>query len=334
MTYLVAFPVALLASLVFTPVTRALAVRYSLLDIPDGERFHSSPIPLLGGVAVMAAVLVSGLTTYFLLGLKLEAAHVFLGTGLVLSFALGMYDDRRGMGARWKICGQAACAVLLVIGCYVGGWIEGGYLFPILVVWIIGIMNAINFLDNMDGIAGGVIALASLAFLVSLFSQQHWAGTILAGALCGASVGFLRFNFPPASIFLGDAGSLPMGYLLGALSIMAAGQAVPGSLLTPIIILGYPLFDITFVTIVRVREKRQFYLGGKDHSSHRFASLLTSPRKTALVVYFVCVVLGLLAVLVERAQHLALSVSVVAVLLLVFLLLGVRLVKVSTDALT
>ncbi len=334
MTYLLAFPVALVSSLVFTPLTRALAVRYSLFDIPDGERFHSSPIPLLGGVAVVASILVGGLITYASRGPRPGVEHAFLAAGLMLSFALGVYDDRRGMGARWKIGGQAVCALLLVTGCYVGGWVEGKYLFPILVVWVVGMMNAINFLDNMDGIAGGVLAVTSFAFLLLLFAQQHWIGTVLAGALCGASLGFLRSNFPPASIFLGDAGSLPMGYLLGALSIMAAGHALPGSLFPPIIILGYPLFDITFVTVVRVREKRHVYLGGKDHSSHRFAALWDSPRTTALIIYLICLGLAITAILVEHVQHLVISISVVAILALLFVLLGVRLAKVSTDVLS
>ncbi|KPJ61624.1 MAG: hypothetical protein AMJ46_00565 [Latescibacteria bacterium DG_63] len=331
MTYLVAFPVALLLSLLFSPLSRVLALRYSLVDIPDGTRFHTSPVPLLGGVAVLGAILVSAGLAYSVLRFELGLAHLLLGTGLILSFALGVYDDRAGMAARWKIGGQAVCSVILVIACYTAGWIDAPYLFPILVVWVIGIMNAINFLDNMDGIAGGVVAVTSLVFLSLLFAQENLTGTILAGALCGASLGFLKFNFPPASIFLGDAGSLPMGYLLGALSIMAAGHEIPRSLLTPIVVLGYPVFDITFVTLVRLKENRKFYQGGKDHSSHRFAVMLTSPRKTALVIYLICIVLGLLAILIEHVDHPVFSVSVVFLLFLLFMFLGVRLKKVRPD---
>ncbi|UCF79642.1 MAG: undecaprenyl/decaprenyl-phosphate alpha-N-acetylglucosaminyl 1-phosphate transferase [Candidatus Eiseniibacteriota bacterium] len=332
MTYLLAFAVALLSSLVFTPLVRALATKFSLLDIPDGQRFHSSPVPLLGGVAVVSAILVGVLLSFPLLGVQLGAGHLILGSGIVLSFALGLYDDRKGMGALRKISGQALCAAALVVGCYAGGWIEGWFLSPLLFVWVVGMMNAINFLDNMDGVAGGVIALTSLTFLFLLVGTQHWTGIVLAGALCGATIGFLRFNFPPASIFLGDAGSLPLGYLLSAVSIMVAGQAMPHSLLTPLVVLAYPVFDTTFVTIVRVKERRKFYQGGKDHSSHRLAALSGSTRKTALVIYLVCVVLGLLAFLVEHVESLLFSASVVAALLVLFSFLGLRLVKVKTGA--
>jgi UDP-GlcNAc:undecaprenyl-phosphate GlcNAc-1-phosphate transferase len=332
MTYLIAFPLALISSLLLTPLARAVAVRRSLLDVPDGVRFHRSPIPLLGGVAVLGALLLSGVISHFALGLRPNVAHLLLGAGLLLSFLLGVYDDRRGMGARWKIGGQTVCAALLVVGCYRGGWIEGAYLFPLLVLWVVGVMNAINFLDNMDGIAGGVAAITSLAFLPILFTQQHWTGVVVSAALCGASLGFLRSNFPPASIFLGDAGSLPLGYLLGALSVMTAGSDIPGSFLIPVVVLAYPVFDITFVTLVRLKEGRRFYQGGRDHSSHRFAALWASPRKTALVIYLFCVVLGLLAILMERIRYAGFSASVVAVVFLFFLFLGLRLQKVRTDS--
>ena len=129
MTYLLAFPVALLSSLLLTPLLRTLAVKRSLFDVPDGKRFHSSPVPLLGGVSVLSAVLVGSAVTCVVLHSELKIAHLLLGSGLILSFVLGMHDDRMGMAARWKICGQAVCAVFLVVGCYIGGWIEGTYLF-------------------------------------------------------------------------------------------------------------------------------------------------------------------------------------------------------------
>lgn len=331
MFYLIALPLALAFSLLLTPLARILAVKYSFLDVPDGKRYHHSPVPLLGGLAFTISVLATWLLTHLVAGLPFESAEVFLVLGLLLSFALGIYDDKNGMKARWKLLAQLVCGLVLVTGCYVGGWTDAKFVFPVLVVWVVAIMNATNFLDNMDGIASGVTGFASLAFVFLLALHQQWVGVILAGATCGASLGFLKFNFSPARIFLGDAGSLPMGYLLSALSIMTARSANVQTMIVPLIVLGYPVFDIAFVTIIRIKEKRRFYQGGRDHSSHRLAALPLSPRKTALVIYTLCLALGGIALLVDILQGAAFSLSVFVMLLVSFVFFGLRLEKVVSD---
>ena len=331
MFYLIALPLALAFSLLLTPLARILAVKYSFLDVPDGKRYHHSPVPLLGGLAFTISVLATWLLTHLVAHLPFESAEVFLVLGLLLSFALGIYDDKNGMKARWKLLAQLVCGLVLVTGCYVGGWTDAKFVFPVLVVWVVAIMNATNFLDNMDGIASGVTGFASLAFVFLLALHQQWIGVILAGATCGASLGFLKFNFSPARIFLGDAGSLPMGYLLSALSIMTARSANVQAMIVPLIVLGYPVFDIAFVTIIRIKEKRRFYQGGRDHSSHRLAALPLSPRKTALAIYMLCLVLGGIALLVDILQGAAFSLSVFVMLLVSFVFFGLRLEKVVSD---
>jgi len=329
-SYLVALPLALIFSLLLSPPVRAIAIRLAFLDVPDGKRYHSSATPLLGGIAVIASVLFAWFLTHLVTRLEIQRAELLLATGLLLSFGLGIYDDKYGMKAKWKLIGQFVCSLLLVTACYAGGWMEGKWFFPILLVWVVGIMNAVNFLDNMDGIAGGMTALASLAFVFIFAMQRQWVGVIVAGATCGASAGFLRLNFPPAKIFLGDAGSLPLGFLLGALSIMASRSASAQEIVGPLIVLGYPTFDITFVTIIRIRENRSIYRGGKDHSSHRLAALPLSPRKTALVIYAFCLALGGIAILIEKLRAPTLSFSVLAVLIAFLVSLGFRLDKVKS----
>jgi UDP-GlcNAc:undecaprenyl-phosphate GlcNAc-1-phosphate transferase len=331
MLYLIALPFALVSSLLLTPLARILAIKHSFLDVPDGKRYHHLPVPLLGGLAFTVSVLAAWLLTHLVAGLAIEGAEGLLILGLLLSFALGIYDDKNGMKARWKLSGQFVCGLVLVTGCYVGGWTDVKFVFPVLIVWVVAIMNATNFLDNMDGIASGVTGLASLVFVLLLAQHQQWVGVILAGATCGASLGFLKFNFSPARIFLGDAGSLPMGYLLGALSIMAVGSASVQTMIVPLIVLGYPVFDMAFVTIVRIKEKRRFYQGGRDHSSHRLAALPLSPRKTALVIYVLCLALGGIALLVDILQGAVFSVSVLVMLFVSFVFLGLRLEKVESD---
>jgi len=329
MTSLVAFPAALVSVLILTPVVKTLALRLSFVDVPDGKRFHRRPTPLLGGVALLASVLVGWAVGHLVSGLTLGYGELLVILGLLFSFGLGLRDDKFGMPARWKLVAQTTCALLLVSGCYVAGWVREGFMFPFFVVWVVAMMNATNFLDNMDGIACGVSSCASLAFAALLSLRGHSAGAILAASLFGASAGFLRFNFSPASIFLGDAGSLPIGYLLAGLSIMVARDAAIHSLAVPLVVLAYPVFDITFVTIVRLKEKRKIYQGGKDHSTHRLAACYGSARKTALVVYVLCLGLGAAGLLIERIEKPAFSFSLGAILVLFFVLFGLRLDRVK-----
>ncbi len=327
MTFLIAFPVALVLSLALTPLVRTLALRVSFVDVPDGKRFHSSTVPLLGGVAVVTSVVLAWTVTHIASGLETTFPELLVILGFLASFGLGLYDDRKGMSAKLKLGAQALCAVLLVWGCYAAGWTRGDFFFPLAVVWVVAIMNATNFLDNMDGVAGGVAAVASLAFLLLLFAEQHWAGVILAASLLGASLGFLKYNFSPAGIFLGDAGSLPLGYLLAALSVAAAGSADFESVAAAVVVLGYPVFDISFVTLVRMKEHRRIYQGGKDHTSHRLAARLASTRKTAVVIYLVCLALGASGLLMRRVGDPVFSLAVVVVLAALLLLLGLGLYR-------
>ena len=327
MTFLVAFPIALVSSLILTPVVRRIALRVSFVDVPDGKRFHSSTVPLLGGVALVVSVVLTWAVTHLASGLEVTSPELLVMLGFLTSFGLGLYDDRKGMSAKLKLGAQALCAILLVSGCYAAGWMQGGLFFPLAVVWVVAIMNATNFLDNMDGVAGGVAAAASLAFVFLLFADRHWTGVILAASLLGASLGFLRYNFSPASIFLGDAGSLPVGYLLAALSMVAAGSADFQSVAAPVVVLGYPVFDISFVTLVRMKERRKIYQGGKDHTSHRLAARLASTRKTALVIYLVCLAFGASGIVMRRVGEPAFSAAAVVVLAALLTALGLGLYR-------
>ncbi|MBN1504786.1 MAG: undecaprenyl/decaprenyl-phosphate alpha-N-acetylglucosaminyl 1-phosphate transferase [Candidatus Eisenbacteria bacterium] len=330
MTFLVVFPVALALSLMLTPTVRRLALRLSFVDVPDGKRFHSAAVPLLGGVAVVASVLLAWIAAHLVYGIETTPPELVVVLGFLLSFGLGLHDDRKGMPAKVKLSVQTACALLLVSGCYAAGWMRGGLLFPLAVVWVVAIMNATNFLDNMDGVAGGVAAAACLALGLQLSAEQHWVGGVLAASLLGASLGFLRYNFPPAGIFLGDAGSLPVGYLLAALSIMAAGGPDFESVAPPVLTLAYPVFDISFVTLVRTREHRRIYQGGKDHTSHRLATVLGSARGTALVIYLVCLAFGASGLVVYRVGRPLVSLAAVVVLAALLVALGVMLYRATT----
>jgi UDP-GlcNAc:undecaprenyl-phosphate GlcNAc-1-phosphate transferase len=161
--------------------------------------------------------------------------------------------------------------------------------FPVALFWMVGLMNAFNFLDNMDGITAGLAAIASFGIFSLALGNGHTLTAIAAIAVAGGALGFLRYNFAPASIFLGDAGSLFLGYVVGGLSLRAVSYVEAGSpaLLLPVLMLGYPIFDSFLVTASRTLEGRDVARGGKDHSSHRLARLGLSPRRTAVTIYLI-----------------------------------------------
>ncbi len=278
-----AFLLPLAATLLFTPVAAGVARRLGLIDRPNAQKVPIEVTPYLGGVAVAVGLVVAGLV----IGSTVRQAAVVAACALVI-LLLGLVDDLRGLGPTVRVSVEASLAVVL--------WFEGvraGFFgIPALdlvltVVWIVAITNALNLLDNMDGLASGVTALASLAYFAIAVSQGDYLVASFAAALAGASVGFLRHNFPPARIFLGDAGSLLLGFLLAVLGLML-DLDVPNDVLrigVQALILGVPVFDTTFVVVSRLRGGRPLLLGGKDHSSHRLAAFGLTGRQVALATY-------------------------------------------------
>ncbi|MBM3320815.1 MAG: undecaprenyl/decaprenyl-phosphate alpha-N-acetylglucosaminyl 1-phosphate transferase [Candidatus Eisenbacteria bacterium] len=298
MSYVFSFAAALLAVALLVPIVRRLALRSGFLDQPSARKVHTKPTPLLGGLAVLIGFLAA-----FLSGARLEEADfsssvVGFLLGGIWVFLVGLADDRFGTGPLVKLPGQIiGCAILFFSG-NTNGLITSApldLLFSFL--WVVGMMNAVNFLDNMDGLAAGITFLAASGFFAISLLHGQTVPALIAISLAGAALAFLRFNFHPASIFLGDAGSLFFGYALAALGIMSTWHMTSHSfLLVPVLILGYPIFDIGFVVLTRIARGRRIYLPGKDHSSHRLWTLLANVRGTAAVVYGVCFVLALLGV--------------------------------------
>ena len=273
--------------LLLIPPLRRLAWWTGYLDHPEARKLHTHATPLLGGVAVALGALfgAGALIAHFELPIPREA--VWWGAGALGALLLGLVDDRFGMHPGPKLILQFAVAGLFLCGgvypsAGLGPWLG----IPLGLFWLVAMMNAINFLDNMDGIIGGVSAILACGLGVLLLSWGNYAEAVFAFALAGAALAFLRFNFSPASVFLGDAGSLFLGYALGALSLLAAeaGPDIEGSV-AGLLILGYPVFDLSFVVLMRLREGRKIYQGGKDHTTHRLSTMIGGPRRTALGVY-------------------------------------------------
>lgn len=321
---------ALAAVLVATPAISRLAWATGYLDHPEARKLHIAATPLLGGVAVALGTALGANMGFWSLDMGLPQPALWWMGGALVAVGVGLVDDRFGMGPVPKLFFQALAAWLFLQGgIYPQRWIGpiGGQLISI--VWMVGMMNAINFLDNMDGIVGGVSAICALAFagLLAVWGQGH--GSLFALGLAGATLGFLRYNFAPARIFLGDTGSLFLGYALGALGLIAASTG-PGlsGVLASLLVLGYPLFDTCFVVFTRLYEGRRVYIGGRDHTTHRAARVLRGPRRTAVWVYATTAVLALSGVVLGMNPGAAFAIPLVVGWAIVLLFVGRRLARV------
>lgn len=291
------------AAVGFTPITRRLAFHFGVLDQPSARKVHQRPTPLLGGLAIYGA-LVLALIFFSPPFYLVEFGAILAGaTWLVL---VGFVDDRQGMQPLVKMLGQIiAGAVLIAAGIHVRIFASDLLNIAVTLFWIVGITNALNFQDNMDGLAAGITAIASLFFFAMAVREQLSLVSSLAAALAGASVGFLLYNFNPATTFMGDMGSMVLGFLLSVLAIKLDFHAPRDHLvitwMVPVIVLGVPIFDTTLVVFTRLREHRSPMQGGKDHTSHRLVSLGLSQRAAVLTLYLVSAALGLVAVALSTA---------------------------------
>jgi len=326
----VAFLIGCAASLVVTPIAVRFAWAIGFLDHPEARKLHTSATALLGG----AVVFVSAATAWFLAHPQggEPSTRLLIGVGALLALSIGLWDDRLGMRPSVKLLGQAAAASALMAAGYVPDFgLPMIANMAIALVALMGLMNAVNFLDNMNGMVGGLAAIALGGFAFHSFSTgEFWVGTAQI-ALAGACVGYLPYNFPKARIFLGDAGSLFLGYSLGASALMAFVNAPPGwGRAGAVIVLAYPAFDMLFVVVNRMREGRKVYEGGKDHSNHRLASVIRW-KTTVVLMWLVGAALAVSGLVVLRLNQRLPALALSALWILLFSLAGRRLSSVPVQ---
>ena len=287
MAHAAAFLISGVLALILTPAFVRLAWATGMLDEPEAHKRHRSATALLGGVAVFVCALAGWGAARLLAPATVEREALTLLSGALIALLVGLWDDRLGMRPVVKLLGQAAAiSTLLSSGALPRFGLPPEITAPVLLVLLVGLMNAVNFLDNMNGMLGGLAAISFLVFGVHSLVRGA-AGTAAAQfALAGACAGFLPWNFPRARIFLGDAGSLFLGYALGASAVLAC-RGVPSGWgrLGAGLMIGYPAFDLVFVVINRLRDGRKIYRGGQDHSNHRLARLLQGQTKTVYVLW-------------------------------------------------
>ena len=291
-----AFVTALCATLIMVPFLCRWAYDRGTFDIPDERKIHGTPTPRLGGIAIFLAFLFS--TLIFAPEDNELLRGILVGTLAV--FAIGIADDLYGLTSRQKFLGQSvACLVTITVG---NLWIANlGDLFgmgeillpawvgvPFTVFAVVGVTNAINLIDGLDGLAGGVSVMALAAFLLLGLLDENYLVAILAMAMAGAILGFLKYNFYPARIFMGDSGSLTVGYLLGFLAVMLT--QCPGgdvSPMLPVLILGLPLFDAVWVMTRRMLNRAKPFSPDKSHVHHKLLDLGLAHRLTVVVIYLI-----------------------------------------------
>jgi len=303
-TAMLIFAGALVFAIGGTPLARYIAPRIGMMDHPSARKVHFRPIPRMGGVVIFGAVM---LTLVFLQKQRNFDQFVSILVAATWMSFLGLWDDRWGVSPLFKLVGQFIGALFLVVN---DVQVALPYLPPwanviVTLVWLVGVTNAFNLLDNMDGLSGGIAAIAAAFFvLMSAFSGQYLVGA-LSAAVLGACIGFLVYNYNPASIFMGDSGALFLGFMLAAIGIKLRfpDNVTFVTWMIPPLVLGLPLFDTSLVIISRLRRGlNPFTTPGKDHVSHRLVAMNMTQREAVLTLYLVAGVLGMVAIFVTQAS--------------------------------
>lgn len=346
--YIVPFAIALIVSFFSSPIAKRIAVRLNAIDVPkDDRRMHKKPIPLMGGLAVIAGFLVS--IIYIFLVYRPAELMTWLGEvsatkvwgffiGMIIIIAMGAYDDIHPLSSKVKFPIQLLAASIVVL---TGTQIKfitisisdvryvsvGNTLSIILsIFWIAGITNAINLIDGLDGLSAGVSGIAAISlFFVSIMMAPdvHVIFSVLYIALAGAIMGFLPFNFNPAKIFIGSTGAYFLGFMLSVISIEGATKAYTAlTMVVSLIALGLPIFDTLFAILRRVVNRKPIGEGDRGHIHHRLIDMGISPKFSVTILYVVSGALGLISILLANKG--VLPAIIIIVIIFVFVVGGAR----------
>lgn len=317
--YILAFIIAMALSYIFTPYAKGVAYKIGAIDVPkDQRRVHKKPIPRLGGLAiyvafVVATLLIATLSRDFL-DMNRELIGIFVGATIIV--VIGIVDDTKQISAKVKLLGQIVAALIVV---YSGVRIEfitnilnkttgisdlGKLSIPITIFWIVGITNTVNLIDGLDGLAAGVSSIAALSLAyIACFNGQSTAAIILV-ILAGSLIGFLPYNFNPAQIFMGDTGSLLVGFILATISVEGVTKtAATIAVALPVLALGVPIFDTTFAIIRRLLNGRPIMEADKGHLHHRLLDQGLSQKQTVLILYFISMLFGASAIVISDSNR-------------------------------
>lgn len=311
MKFIFAFVLSFILTFIFTPIARFIAVKHNVLDIPkDLRKVHLKATPLLGGLAVYFAIVIVGLIflefSYSLLG-------IFLGATLML--IVGVWDDKTDISPKVKFLFQIIAAVIaFLFGVridFITNPLSMGIVdlqmivsFSLTVFWIVGITNTINLIDGLDGLSSGISFISLLTFAFISYEMGYIEMTLLSLIVAGAALGFLPYNFHPASIFIGDGGALLLGFLIATISIESLMKSTALiTLAIPLLSVAVPIFDTAFAIIRRLLSGKKVYMADKGHLHHRLMAKGYGQRKTVLILYGISIVYSVLAILMTNMVH-------------------------------
>ena len=330
--YMLAFVIAAGVALLITPGVIFLAARTGAMDAPDARKVHKKPIPRIGGIGIYAAFMAAIFSVLSFVEVTAEVRTELIGlmVGGSLIVLVGVIDDYKNLPAKVKLVGQILAAAVLVIAFDVridfitdpfGDYIYTEWLaIPVTIFWIVVLTNTVNLIDGLDGLAAGVSTIASITIFLVALQQGILLVAVLTAALAGAAFGFLYYNFNPARIFMGDSGSMFLGYMLAGISVIGAVKsAATIALIVPILALGLPILDTTFAIVRRYRGGVPIFKPDKGHLHHRLLDLGFSQRQAVLLMYVISALLGLSAVaLTEVSSQFAILIVCVVVAAVLF----------------
>ena len=320
--YVTAFLISLVITYAITPEIKKLAMKVGAVDRPNARKVHTHIVPRLGGLAIYIGFVIAVL---FSVGMTREVVGLLIGSTTIV--AVGIWDDICQIPAKVKLCGQIAAALVLVgFGIQID-WLTnpfGDLIFlpwffaiPLTVFWVIGFTNTVNLIDGLDGLAAGVSIIASISVFFMALSMGQSEPALITIALIGAAFGFLQYNFNPAKIFMGDTGSMLLGYVMAAVSIIGVVKtAATVALVVPVIALGPPIMDTLFAIARRRMSGVPIFQPDKGHLHHRLLALGFSQRQAVLSMYCVSVFLGFLALFVASVNYQIGTIAVLIVLAL------------------
>lgn len=337
-SYLITFMIALVVSYFVTPLMRRIALKFRIMDKPSSSsvKTHSNPTPYLGGLAIYFSFILALFLATIFLGLQWKHIYVVLIGGTIIMF-LGLIDDISSLSVYLRFIIQILIASVLIVFNIRIMFIYPSYIGILFTVfWVVGITNAFNIIDIMDGLAGGVAFIASLALLFIALPTEEIYVNFAAAALAGGILGFLKYNFSirpdkRALIFMGDAGSLFIGFILAALSMGTSYTKMNDiALFSPLLILGIPIYDTFFVMLLRFRQGKPIFHGSRDHLALRLEALGFNRKKVVLIIYLISILLSLVALLLTKVR-IAWAIYIYIVVGTVSIIGAVKLGKIKMD---
>lgn len=317
--YLVAFTIALAVAYFITPQVKELAIKVGALDAPNARKVHTKPIPRMGGLAIFAGFVIAVLCS---IHVSRELFGLLAGGTTIL--IVGIIDDMKSLPAKVKLVGQIIAAIILVLFDIRIEWLTNPFgdmiyveylSIPLTILWVVGLTNTLNLIDGLDGLAAGVSTIASVTILLVAVQQNFWTVAVLTAALAGSALGFLQHNFNPAEIFMGDTGSMFLGYMLAAISVIGTVKsAATIALIVPIVALGLPIMDTAFAIIRRYSNGQPIFKPDKGHLHHRLLAMGLTQKQAVLLMYVISGCLGLSAIALTEVNK-GFGIAIILVLL-------------------